>query len=110
MNLSLNTKMVINKKSLLPRFFFRNPSLAIFDEPTSAIDAVSEYRIFNKIYKFFRKKTVLIISHRFSTVRNADKIFVIKKGKLIKQGSHQMLMKQTCYYAKAFNLQAKGYQ
>src|SRR3989338_2732995 len=71
------------QKIAIARFFFRNPSLAIFDEPTSAIDAVSEYRIFNKIYKFFRKKTVLIISHRFSTVRNADKIFVINKGKLI---------------------------
>ena len=98
------------QKIAIARFFFRNPSLAIFDEPTSAIDAVSEYRIFNKIYKFFRKKTVLIISHRFSTVRNADKIFVINKGKLIEQGSHQMLMKQNGYYAKAFNLQAKGYQ
>jgi len=98
------------QKIAIARFFFRNPSLAIFDEPTSAIDAVSEYRIFNKIYKFFRKKTVVIISHRFSTVRNADTIFVINKGKLIEEGSHQMLMRQNGYYAKAFNLQAKGYK
>lgn len=68
------------QKIAIARFFFRNPSLAIFDEPTSAIDAVSEYRVFNKIYTFFKKKTVLIISHRFSTVRNADRIFVINKG------------------------------
>ncbi len=98
------------QKIAIARFFFRNPSLAIFDEPTSAIDAVSEYRIFNKIYTFFKKKTVLIISHRFSTVRNADRIFVINKGKLIEEGSHKELMRKNGYYAKAFNLQAEGYK
>jgi len=97
------------QKIAIARFFFRNPKLAIFDEPTSSIDAVSEYRIFNKIYEFFRRKTVLIISHRFSTVRNADIIFVIDKGKIIESGSHDELMKAQGYYANAFNLQAKGY-
>lgn len=98
------------QKIAIARFFFRNPALAIFDEPTSAIDTVSEYNIFNRIYKFFRKKTVIIISHRFSTVRNADTIFVINKGKLIEQGSHKELMEKEGYYAKAFNLQASGYK
>ncbi len=97
------------QKLAIARFFYRNPSLVIFDEPTAAIDAVSEYNIFNSIYEFFREKTVIIISHRFSTVRNADRIIVINQGELVEQGSHSELMRLDGVYANAFNLQAKGY-
>lgn len=98
------------QKIAIAKFFYRNAPLAIFDEPTAAIDAVSEYKIFNKIYDFFTNKTVIIISHRFSTVRNADKIFVMDHGKIVESGSHEELMKSNGVYANAFKLQAEGYR
>jgi ATP-binding cassette subfamily B protein len=90
--------------------FYRNPKLVIFDEPTASIDAESEYKIFNNIYNFFKNKTVIIISHRFSTVRNADRIILIDGGKILEQGSHEELLKLKGKYAHAFKLQAQGYQ
>jgi ATP-binding cassette subfamily B protein len=97
------------QKIAIARFFYRNAPVVIFDEPTAAIDAVAEYRIFNKIYEFFTGKTVIIISHRFSTVRNADRIIVFEKGKIAEQGSHDELMAMNGKYAEAFRLQAEGY-
>lgn len=97
------------QKLAIARFFYRNAPLVIFDEPTAAIDAVSEYNIFNRIYEFFKGKTVIIISHRFSTVRNADRILVIDEGKILEEGSHEQLMAKNGKYAEAFLLQAKGY-
>lgn len=99
-----------SQKIALARFFYRNAPVVIFDEPTAAIDAVSEYKIFNQIYNFFKNKTVVIISHRFSTVRNADRIIVMEKGQIKEQGSHAELMKINGIYANAFNLQAEGYK
>ena len=98
------------QKIAIARFFYRNAPLAIFDEPTAAIDAVSEYKIFNRIYDFFENKTVIIISHRFSTVRNADRIIVIEKGKIVEQGSHDELVKKNGVYSKSYKLQAEGYK
>lgn len=97
------------QKIAIARFFYRNAPMVIFDEPTAAIDAISEYNIFNKIYSFFKGKTVIIISHRFSTVRNADRIIVLEKGRIVEEGSHQELMAKKGYYAKSFRLQAEGY-
>jgi len=98
------------QKLAIARFFYRDAPLAIFDEPTAAIDAVSEYKIFNKIYRFFTNKTVIIISHRFSTVRNADRIIVLDKGKIIEEGSHGQLQEMDGVYNAAFRLQAEGYR
>jgi len=98
------------QKIAIARFFYRDAPMIIFDEPTAAIDAVSEYNIFNKIYRFFKRKTVILISHRFSTVRNADRILVLDGGKIIEDGTHEKLMKLDGKYAHSFNLQAEGYK
>lgn len=97
------------QKIAIARFFYQNAPFVIFDEPTSSIDAVSEFNIFNNIYKFFKNKTVIIISHRFSTIKNADRIIVIDKGAIVEQGNHEYLMKLNGMYAKSFKMQADGY-
>jgi len=98
------------QKIAIARVFHRDSPVLILDEPTASIDAVAEAQIFDNIYKFAKNKTVIIISHRFSTVRNADRIIVLDKGKIIEQGSHEDLLKNDGKYAHAFKLQAKGYQ
>lgn len=99
------------QKIAIARFFYRNAPLAIFDEPTASIDALSEYKIFNTIYNFFENKTVIIISHRFSTVRNADRILVLEKGKIVEEGTHeQLLTKRNGIYRRSYKLQAEGYK
>lgn len=99
------------QKIAIARFFYRNSPLVIFDEPTASIDAVSEYKIFNSIYDFFKNKTVVIISHRFSTVRNANRIIVLEKGKIVEEGTHKELVKKkNGVYSKAYKLQAEGYK
>ncbi len=70
---------------------------------------MSEKKIFDKIYRFFKGKTVIIISYRFSTVRNADRIIVFDKGRIVEQGSHEELVALGGVYARAFSLQAEGY-
>jgi len=98
------------QKVALSRAFLRNAPVQILDEPTAAIDAKAENEIFEKVEKLAIDKTVIIISHRFSTVRNADKIYVIEKGKIIESGSHTTLMKNKGTYSTLFSLQAKGYK
>ncbi|MEK7470511.1 MAG: ABC transporter ATP-binding protein [Patescibacteria group bacterium] len=97
------------QKIAIARFFYRNAPVLILDEPTASIDAISEAEIFNNIYKFMSGKTVIIISHRFSTVRNADRILVLDKGRIIEEGSHEELLKIKGKYARMYRLQAKGY-
>jgi len=99
-----------SQKIAIARVFYRNSPIVILDEPTASIDAVSESKIFNRLYKTIKNKTLIIVSHRFSTVRNAKRIIVIDKGKIVEQGTHRELLSQKGLYAKSFNLQAKGYQ
>ncbi|MFH1561295.1 MAG: ABC transporter ATP-binding protein [Patescibacteria group bacterium] len=98
------------QKLALARTFFRNAPILVLDEPTSAIDAKAEYEIFQKVQSLQKDKTVIIISHRFSTVRNADRILVLNNGKIIEEGDHQQLIKKDGLYAELFNLQAQGYK
>ena len=95
----------------MARVFFKNPSLLVLDEPTSAIDPKAEYEIFEKLFDFAKGKTVVIVSHRFSTVRNAHRIIVLDEGKIIEEGTHETLMKiEGGKYSTAFELQSRGYK
>ena len=98
------------QKLALARAFYRNAPLLILDEPTSAIDAKAEFEIFQKVQNLQKDKTVIIISHRFSTVRNADRILVLNNGKIIEEGNHKELMDRNGLYEELFTLQAKGYK
>lgn len=98
------------QKLAIARSFYEEPPVLILDEPTSAIDAEAEYEIFNNLQKQYTNKTLILVSHRFSTVRNANKILVIEDGELIEKGTHDQLMKLKGNYAKMFKLQAKGYK
>ena len=93
----------------IARAFFRSPNVLLLDEPTAAIDAKSEYEIFKNIIKKQRGKSTIIISHRFSTVRKAEQIIVLDKGRIIEQGTHDELIAQRGTYAEMFKLQAEGY-
>ena len=98
------------QKLAIARAFYQQAPILIMDEPTSAIDAEAEYEIFNNLERLYSDKTLILVSHRFSTVRNANKIFVIDGGKIIEQGSHKDLLKLKGKYAHLFNIQARGYQ
>lgn len=98
------------QKVALARAFLRDAPILILDEPTASIDAKAEKEIFDKVEKLGEDKTVIIISHRFSTVRNADRIFVIDRGKIAEEGSHEKLLKKGGIYAKLFRLQAERYK
>lgn len=98
------------QKLAIARAFYEEPPVLILDEPTSAIDAEAEYEIFNNLERQYKNKTLILISHRFSTVRNANKIIVIDRGKIVENGSHEELMNLNGEYAKLFSIQAKGYR
>jgi len=97
------------QKISIARVFYRDSTVMILDEPTASIDAVSEYKIFSNLYKKVKNKTLVIVSHRFSTVRNAKRIIVIDKGKIVEQGTHEELLVLNGLYTKSFKLQAEGY-
>ncbi|MEK6892993.1 MAG: ABC transporter ATP-binding protein [Nanoarchaeota archaeon] len=97
------------QKIALSRAFFKNAQILCLDEPTAAVDAKAEYLLFKKFERLTKGKTTLLISHRFSTVRMANKIVVIDKGKLVEQGSHRDLLRKGGKYAKLFRMQAEGY-
>ncbi|HAA23062.1 MAG TPA: ABC transporter ATP-binding protein, partial [Cytophagales bacterium] len=85
-------------------------SLLILDEPTAALDARAEYEVFERFSELTQGKAAVLISHRFSTVRMADRILVLEHGKLLEMGSHEELLTQGGKYAELFALQAEGYQ
>lgn len=94
----------------LARTFYRNSGLIIMDEPTSAVDAKAESEIFSSIKEHLQDKTVIFVSHRFSTVRIADRIVVIDNGEIVEDGNHQKLIELNGIYASLFNSQAEGYK
>ena len=98
------------QKVALARAFMRDAPILILDEPTSSLDAQAEYDVFAKFRVLTRGKTAIFISHRFSTVRLADRILVLENGQIIENGSHQELVALGGRYAELFNLQAEAYR
>ena len=97
------------QKLALARAFFRSGAVLILDEPTAALDARAEHELFEQILASSRDRTTIIISHRFSTVRSADRILVLHEGEIVEDGDHASLMKQNGRYAEMFRLQASRY-
>ncbi|MEK7595577.1 MAG: ABC transporter ATP-binding protein [Patescibacteria group bacterium] len=98
------------QKIALSRAFIRDCSLLILDEPTAALDAKAEYEIFKRFRELVEGKITILISHRFSTVRLANKILVLEDGGITESGSHKELLELNGRYAELFNLQAEGYK
>ena len=98
------------QKIALARAYMKDAEVLILDEPTAALDARAEYDVFERFIKLTEGKSSVIISHRFSTVRMADRILVLKGGTVLETGTHQELMLNNQLYAELFSLQAAGYQ
>ena len=98
------------QKVALARAFVRDAALVILDEPTAALDAEAEYRLFERFRQLVAGKTALLISHRFSTVRMADQILVLEGGRIIEAGSHAELIALGGRYATLFEMQAGRYR
>ena len=97
------------QKVALARAYMRDAQLLILDEPTAALDARAEHEVFLRFAELTKGKTAVLISHRFSTVRMADRILFLEYGQVLELGTHAELMAQKGKYAELFNLQAKGY-
>src|SRR5690242_19488251 len=98
------------QKIALARAYLRDAQLLILDEPTASLDAPSEYEIFQRFADLTAGRMALLISHRFSTVRMADRIVVLAQGAISEQGSHRELLASGGQYARMFELQAAGYR
>jgi ATP-binding cassette, subfamily B, bacterial len=98
------------QKVALARAYMREAQLLILDEPTAALDARAEYEVFLRFSELTRGRMAVLISHRFSTVRMADRILVLQGGELVEQGTHEALLAEGGLYAELFQLQAAGYR
>jgi ATP-binding cassette subfamily B protein len=99
------------QKIALARAFIRaGADILVLDEPTAAMDARAEAQVFEQFRDLARERMVILISHRFSTVRMADEILVIQGGRVLEQGNHESLMRLEGHYAHLFSLQARGYR
>jgi ATP-binding cassette, subfamily B, bacterial len=98
------------QKMALARAYLRDAQLLILDEPTAALDARSELEVFERFAELTQGKMALLISHRFSTVRMADRIVVLSDGRLIEEGNHQTLIQAGGTYAQMFEMQAASYR
>ncbi|MFH1066934.1 MAG: ABC transporter ATP-binding protein, partial [bacterium] len=98
------------QKIALARAFIRESPIVVLDEPTRALDASAEYEVFQKFRQLANGRTTILISHRFSTVRMADRIYVLANGRIAEAGSHDELMRRGGQYARMFELQAGNYR
>ena len=98
------------QKIAIARAYMRDAQVLILDEPTASLDARSEFEVFQRFKELSRGKTAVLISHRFSSVRMADRIVVLADGKVEAAGTHDALLAQGGRYAELFELQAAGYR
>jgi ATP-binding cassette subfamily B protein len=98
------------QKVALARAYLREAQVLILDEPTASLDARAEYEVFLRFAELTKGKAAVLISHRFSTVRMAERILVLERGQIIEQGSHEELVAKGGTYAELFRLQAAGYR
>ncbi|MGC2108889.1 MAG: ABC transporter ATP-binding protein [Candidatus Korobacteraceae bacterium] len=98
------------QKIALARAYIRQSQMIILDEPTAALDARAEYEVFKRFAELVSGRMVVLISHRFSTVRMADRIVVLEKGTVREEGTHDQLLSRGGLYAELFQLQAEGYR
>ena len=98
------------QKVALARAYMRDAQVLILDEPTAALDARAEYEVFLRFAELTKGRMAVLISHRFSTVRMADRILVLKGGELVDDGTHEELLARGGLYAELFSLQAAGYR
>ena len=98
-----------SQKVAVARTFIKEAPMKIFDEPSSALDPIAEYELFNSIIAEGQDHTMLFISHRLSSVKNCDKVFMLEKGTLIEEGTHKELMEQNGSYAAMYKKQAMNY-
>jgi ATP-binding cassette subfamily B protein len=98
------------QKFALARAYMRDAQLLILDEPTATLDARAEYEVFRRFAELTKGRMAVLISHRFSTVRMADRILVLQNGRIHEQGTHHHLVALGGQYAELFELQAAGYR
>jgi ATP-binding cassette subfamily B protein len=98
------------QKVALGRAYMRDAQVLILDEPTASLDARAEYEVFLRFAELTKGRMAVVISHRFSTVRMADRILVLRGGELVDQGTHEDLVARGGLYAELFSLQAAGYR
>jgi ATP-binding cassette subfamily B protein len=99
------------QKIALSRAFMRQDAdILVLDEPTASLDAKAEHRVFERLRALARGRTTIVISHRFPTVRMADRIIVLERGRLVEEGTHDELIAAGGRYARMFELQASGYR
>ena len=97
------------QKIVVARAFAKDSVINVFDEPSSALDPIAEYDLYDSILKDSKDRTTIFISHRLSSVRNADMVYMLEEGRIIERGSHDQLMKNDGSYADMYNKQAKNY-
>ena len=98
------------QKVALARAYMRDAQVLILDEPTAALDARAEYEVFLRFSELMAGRMAVLISHRFSTVRMADRIVVLRGGEVVEEGTHDALVLRGGLYAELFAMQAAGYR
>ena len=98
------------QKVAIARAFVRNSQILVLDEPSSAMDAKAEAELFERFHELARGRMAILISHRLSTVKMADRIYVLHKGKIVETGTHEELIETNGEYAKLYEIQARKYK